>query len=68
MATAKPLKQVSGAVKEMVATDQIPIANLATGTPDGTKFIRDDGTLVTPTGGGGLTLGQALALSMFKMR
>jgi hypothetical protein len=23
----------------------IPIANLATGTPDGTKFIRDDGTL-----------------------
>lgn len=27
----------------------IPIANLASGTPDGTKFIRDDGTLVTPT-------------------
>jgi len=23
----------------------IPISNLATGTPDGTKFIRDDGTL-----------------------
>lgn len=28
----------------------IPIANLATGTPDGTKFIRDDGTLITPAG------------------
>lgn len=30
----------------------IPIANLATGTPDGTKFIRDDGTLQTIPGGG----------------
>lgn len=26
----------------------VPIANLATGTPDGTKFIRDDGTLQSP--------------------
>ena len=30
----------------------IPIANLATGTPDGTKFIRDDGTLQSISGGG----------------
>lgn len=30
----------------------IPIANLATGVPTGTKFIRDDGTLVVPTGSG----------------
>ena len=30
----------------------IPIANLATGTPTGSKFIRDDGTLQTITGGG----------------
>jgi hypothetical protein len=29
-----------------------PIARLATGTPDGSKFIRDDGTLATPAGGG----------------
>ena len=28
----------------------IPIANLATGTPDGTKFIRDDGTLASAAG------------------
>jgi hypothetical protein len=32
-----------------------PIARLATGTPDGTKFIRDDGTLAVPAGGGGGT-------------
>jgi hypothetical protein len=31
----------------------IPIANLATGTPNGTKYIRDDGTLQVPPGGGG---------------
>lgn len=27
------------------------IVDLFTGTPDGTKFLRDDGTLVTPAGG-----------------
>lgn len=31
----------------------LPIARLATGTPDGTKFVRDDGTLAVPAGGGG---------------
>lgn len=30
----------------------VPIARIATGTPDGTKFVRDDGTLATPSGGG----------------
>lgn len=34
------------------AGTRVPIANLATGTPDGTKFIRDDGTLAVPGGGG----------------
>lgn len=29
------------------------MAQLAIGTPDGTKFVRDDGTLVVPSGGGG---------------
>lgn len=33
-----------------ITTGVFPIARLATGTPDGTKFIRDDGTLVTPSG------------------
>ena len=30
-----------------------PISRLATGTPDGTKFIRDDGVLAVPSGTGG---------------
>jgi hypothetical protein len=30
----------------------VPIAQLASGTPDGTKFVRDDGVLATPSGGG----------------
>lgn len=49
MATAKPLKLEGNKTKQMSSTDVIPIANIATGTPDGTKFVRDDGTLVTPT-------------------
>lgn len=34
------------------ADGRVPMAQLAAGTPDGTKFIRDDGTLVTPPSGG----------------
>lgn len=30
------------------ANQLVPVANLASGTPDGTKFIRDDGTLQSP--------------------
>lgn len=33
-------------------TGIVPIANLATGTPTGSKFIRDDGTLQSIAGGG----------------
>ncbi len=33
-------------------TGIVPIANLATGVPNGLQFIRDDGTLATPAGGG----------------
>jgi len=35
-----------------VTTGTFAIGRLATGTPDGTKFVRDDGTLATPSGGG----------------
>jgi hypothetical protein len=31
----------------------LPISKVASGTPDGTKFVRDDGTLAVPSGGGG---------------
>ena len=41
--TAVPSGQIVGV---------IPIANLATGTPNGSKFIRDDGTLQAISGGG----------------
>ena len=30
----------------------IPIDAIATGTPTGSKFVRDDGTLQVPSGGG----------------
>lgn len=36
-----------------ITTGVFPIARLATGTPDGTKFVRDDGTLATPSSGTG---------------
>jgi len=49
MANRRPVVLVSGRPQEMPAGDLVPIAALASGTPDGTKFIRDDGTLVAPT-------------------
>jgi hypothetical protein len=36
-----------------IVSGVFPIARLATGTPTGAKFIRDDGTLAVPPGGGG---------------
>ena len=53
MADKLPFIDYGGILEEIHPGDKIPIANLATGTPDGTKFIRDDGTLATPPGGGG---------------
>jgi hypothetical protein len=36
-----------------ITTGRFPIERLATGAPDGTKFVRDDGTLAVPPGGAG---------------
>ena len=36
-----------------ITTGVFPISRLATGTSDGTKFIRDDGVLAVPSGTGG---------------
>jgi hypothetical protein len=36
-----------------VTSGVFAIGRLATGTPDGTKFVRDDGTLAVPAGGSG---------------
>lgn len=36
------------------------MARLATGTPTGSKFIRDDGVLAVPAGGGGATITTAV--------
>lgn len=44
------------------AAAQIEIASLATGTPDGTKFIRDDGTLASAATLGANTFTGAQAL------
>lgn len=43
-------KTISGASNTIT---NIPISAIASGTPDGTKFVRDDGTLAVPAGGGG---------------
>ena len=35
------------------ASGRVPVSQLGSGTPDGTKFLRDDGTFAAPGGGGG---------------
>lgn len=42
----------SGDVPLLSTGGVLPIARVATGTPTGTKFVRDDGTLAVPAGGG----------------
>lgn len=43
----------SGSIPASSISGVIPISNLATGTPTGSKFLRDDNTLAVPAGGGG---------------
>lgn len=56
--TPVPLTVAASRILGRKATGDIGALTLAEvvalgGTPDGTKFLRDDGTLVTPAGGGG---------------
>ncbi len=43
----------SGEVPVLGAGGVLPMARLATGTPDGSKFVRDDGALAVPASGSG---------------
>jgi hypothetical protein len=63
MADKNPVVLNNGEFEVLQAADKLPISAIATGTPDGTKFIRDDGTLATPAGGSGSV--DYLALQMF---
>lgn len=43
-----------------MVTGVLPVANFATGTPTGSKFVRDDGVLAVPPGGSGGSATNAL--------
>lgn len=57
VATALP---GANAIPKAGAGGTLAIGFLATGTPDGTKFVRDDGTLAVPAGGSGLSQPQTM--------
>jgi hypothetical protein len=64
MADKKPIVLNGGQQEVIQSGDLIAISAIATGTPDGTKFIRDDGTLAVPAGGSGLTMGKTFATAV----
>ena len=51
VAEDKTKKGVASGYASLDSTTKVPIAEMASGTPDGTKFIRDDRTLAVPSGG-----------------
>ena len=52
-AAIKDTGTASGNVPLLSTGGRLPIARIASGTPDGTKFVADDGTLKAAAGGGG---------------
>lgn len=55
----------SGTIPASSISGVIPIANLATGTPSGSKFVRDDGVLASPTGSGTVSSGTADRVAIY---
>jgi hypothetical protein len=51
--TLVPVAQVPGLDAAKIVSGVLAIARIATGTPDGTKFVRDDNVLAVPPGGAG---------------
>jgi hypothetical protein len=54
-ASAANTGTASGNVPLLGTGGRLALARIASGTPDGTKFVADDGTLKTPAGGGTIT-------------
>lgn len=53
MAAQKPLFNNAGTIQEIGTGDSVDPATLGSGTRDGTKYLRDDGTWQAVAGGGG---------------
>lgn len=67
MTDRRPLVMVSGEVVGLPSGDKLPISALTSGTPDGTKLIRDDGSLAIPSAAAQTDahlLGQVIASSV----
>lgn len=56
LATVATTANAGDSATAFFSTGQIEVARLGSGTPDGTKFLRDDGVFATPAGSGDMVL------------